>query len=814
MSTSCQGELLLLSHQYKRAAEVLQEVLETSADEWGVFLQFLDACLEKPFDGAVSVSYDKEIRNLGSSSGCLQKEEAEKRLQDASAFIEMLQSKDHGELRRGPFLGSIEIEKRRFLLKLQGENVTQNNHCFANSLKSSIVDYFKRFGHMVSFVSDIQDYLQFIQRHDCTNLVDLLHEAFNKGEDENPVNLMRRKVSLHQVEMKLGFKAAASDKDVVAYAKDIVKLYVEGLKLSKDLDPQENLHGEELLTIAVTLLIELFCRTKHPGYVGEAILLLEFGLAVRRFSFPYKLMLINLYSTLLCVSAAFDWYKTLDAKNILVETLSHHILPSLIKSTLWSELDSLMKDMIKFYDDYLKEAGDLAILAYRHCNYSKVLEFVQFKERIQHSHNLATVKAEGHILRLKQQGDNPEEVMKVLESINYGREALDWVTEENLKALSFNDDLETRPWWSPAPGESFLTSTFERPLNWQQKATEKQCLQRKEVWCTTLQRRCLLPRLIHLSLGVVTLVKLEEDRETLTKTDMTELKHLVENFGMHLGLSWEKLEGVFSDLSSCKLHLRDLNVEASDLFSLALFWTAYQIASQPSNLAISNNNLVQYPGFLNDLVKSFLAELTNSVQSSDDMEPKSPHVDVVASWSAFPSLVSLTTESFAWYSLFLQTWLKSLQPTGKIGKKKKKGTVPVEQQNGSANGDRPTLLDALTTCTRIFCTELEGLISWLTVLLEIPEATKLEAYLEFFGRGRQSEAAVEADVTPVPGLVIHVLESTANESDEYGQRIGSVIQTWNPDLVMKNMLSCQRASLGDLKDLLTLRLKTLQAHKL
>ena len=62
----------------------------------------------------------------------------------------------------------------------------------------------------------------------------------------------------------------------------------------------------------------------------------------------------------------------LDIKNILIETMSHHMLTSLVKSTQWSQLDLMLKDIVKFHEDYVKEAADLVILAYRHCNYSKV----------------------------------------------------------------------------------------------------------------------------------------------------------------------------------------------------------------------------------------------------------------------------------------------------------------------------------------------------------------------------------------------------------------------------------------------------------
>lgn len=68
----------------------------------------------------------------------------------------------------------------------------------------------------------------------------------------------------------------------------------------------------------------------------------------------------------------FFRYKSLDVKNILMETVSHNILPQMLASPLWTDLSNLLKDYLKFMDDHFRESADLTFLAYRHRNYSKV----------------------------------------------------------------------------------------------------------------------------------------------------------------------------------------------------------------------------------------------------------------------------------------------------------------------------------------------------------------------------------------------------------------------------------------------------------
>ena len=66
-------------------------------------------------------------------------------------------------------------------------------------------------------------------------------------------------------------------------------------------------------------------------------------------------------------------FKLLDVKNILMETALHHILPQMLVSPLWTDLNNLLQDYLKFMDDYFRESADLTFLAYRHRNYSKVI---------------------------------------------------------------------------------------------------------------------------------------------------------------------------------------------------------------------------------------------------------------------------------------------------------------------------------------------------------------------------------------------------------------------------------------------------------
>ncbi|KAK1428263.1 hypothetical protein QVD17_17093 [Tagetes erecta] len=182
----------------------------------------------------------------------------------------------------------------------------------------------------------------------------------------------------------------------------------------------ESMYGEELLSMTCNVLVQLFWRTKYVGYLLEAIMVLDLGLKIRSYVWQYKILLLHLCFYWNAPSLAYEWYKSLDVKNILLETVSHHIFPQMLTSTLLVDISDVMKGYLKFMDDHFKESADLTFLAYRHRNYSKVIEIVQFKERLQQSNQYLTAKVESSILQLKRKANSIEEAESVLESLYYG----------------------------------------------------------------------------------------------------------------------------------------------------------------------------------------------------------------------------------------------------------------------------------------------------------------------------------------------------------------------------------------------------------
>eukprot|EP00268_Persea_americana_P065624 TRINITY_DN878_c1_g1_i8.p1 TRINITY_DN878_c1_g1~~TRINITY_DN878_c1_g1_i8.p1 ORF type:complete len:689 (+),score=112.49 TRINITY_DN878_c1_g1_i8:114-2180(+) len=445
-----QGRLLAHARDYVAAAAIFQKVLESCPDDWEYFLHYLDCLLEDDSRWCKgNVGDQTQCSKVVVTGTCnlshLTDEAFDSRISSALSFVQKLQTEVDNDSSRGPYLANLEIEKRRRLYKKSDDR----------KLMEALLKYFGRFGHLACFTSDVEMFLQVLTQNEKAEILEDIMKV-HESPSILPAKALGQVMTSFRLQESTGVTFRLPAFELQSTAARMTEMYCKHLPLSKDLDPQENMHGEELLVMACNVLVQLFWRTRHVGYLLEAIMVLEFGLTIRRYVWQYKILLLHLYSYFCVFPSALDWYKTLDIKNILLETASHHILPQMLRSPLWPDLTDLLDEYLKFMDDHFREAADLTFLAYRHRNYTKAIEFVQFRERLQHSHQYSMIRIEAPILQLKQKAASLEEAECILENLNHGVQLVDLSSEENCKSLTFNEDMQSRPWWTPTPDENYL----------------------------------------------------------------------------------------------------------------------------------------------------------------------------------------------------------------------------------------------------------------------------------------------------------------------------------------------------------------------
>ncbi|XP_042413928.1 N-terminal acetyltransferase B complex auxiliary subunit NAA25-like isoform X1 [Zingiber officinale] len=771
-----QGRLLARACNYSAATEIFERVLVSCPDDWEVFLCYLGCLLEDDLnwlkmDATMQICSPSFDDNGACKANHLSNDEFNSRISSAVSLVQRLQTDCNGGFVRGAFLANIEIERR---CRLCG---TKHDDNFVEAL----LTYFYRFGHLSCFASDVENFLHLLTLEEKDKFLEKLMKTL-ESPPASPLKALDQAISIFKVHESLGVMFSLPLTDLEVTTKRMLQMYCKNLTLSKDLDPQENMHGEELLSMISNILVVLFWRTRILGYLLEAIMVLEYGLTIRRYVWQYKIQLVHLYSLLGALPLAYEWYCMLEVKNILVETVSHHILPQMLNSPLWSETGDLLSDYLKFMDDHLRESADLTSVAYRHRNYSKVIEFVQFKERLGHSSRLLTARLDVPILQLKQKANSLEEVECIFENLNCGSKLLEMSNEDKMKILTFNEDFHARPWWSPTPNINYLADNFEEGFPWLKEKLnkKKKAVEEEGIVKKLIERKSLLPRLIYLSIQISPIsLKGNVGNGSLHDADaIKEIKSLLEKYARNIGLSFDDAMSLLLAIFKGQKPLKDLGPDIISWLNFTVFVNAWnlcchQLESPRKDSSMNSWSVVDY------MLRSCISEqLTH------------PETVLAVPGSNLPVLVQLVAEPLAWHILVIQSCIRSMLPAGK----KKKKTGLVDSLNSSY---------AHAVCDSVQCliSVLQDIGKWVSNQIRKSEDQDVDRLLSHLQRSSSQEEL---------GSILSILEASESMSvSEVGERISAALQSWSAATVCRKISAAQHSLLSQFLSICESKLKLL-----
>ncbi|KAJ4779209.1 hypothetical protein LUZ62_063466 [Rhynchospora pubera] len=770
------GRLLGQSCNYAAASEVLQKILAMRPDDYETFLQYLCYLLEEDIDWSKHTSGGFCIECISSSKSKLSEEEFDIRLSSALSFVEELQKDAVQNCTRGPYLAAIEIERRRSL------NGNSNN----SKVVEALVNYYERFGHYPCFATDVERYLNGLNEQEKAELLDKISNKFSVNSE---VHTLGRAVTIYRMQEICSSLWKTSIQDLETTTLEKMKLFCKSLHLSKELDQQESMFGEELLFMATNTLVLLFWRTKKLGYLLEAILVVEFGLRIRRHANLLKVLLVHLYLFLGAFHSACDWYQTLDVKNILLETISHHILPQMLISPHFNKASDLMKEYLKFADDHSRDSGDLTCLAYRHRNYSRAIEFVAFHMKLRNSSQYLISKLDSFILDLKLSANNLDEVEKVLESANYGVKPLELAQSDKLEKLTCNIDSQTRPWWSPSTTVNYLSMPFDEetasvcfgPKPCIHKTNENGGPDKSEI-----ERKSLVPRLVYLSMQAA-LSAPKENAETTnggasSATIAVELGSLLERYARSIGFSFSDAIDAILSISTGEKSFKEFS-DIVSCISFAIFVNAWNASlSRTEN---SGQKTISWES-VDKLITSCVREIISSMGPA-----------LTSTGSEVLVLVQLVAEPLSWHIWIMQSFIKSLVPLGK--RKKKSG------QSDKQNINIP-LMKAIHASVHCVSDAIGEVRKWVSDQLNRSEDLDLDFLMTHL---------TSADNSVGTGKILNVIKESLGvvEKSEVGDRIYDSVKSWDPTSVLRNLIGSQRKLLADFSQITDSKLRVLDSMK-
>ncbi|KAK4492110.1 hypothetical protein RD792_002907 [Penstemon davidsonii] len=242
-----QGRLLARARDYAAAAGIFQKVLELCPDDWEHFLQYLgclledDSILAKVTDPIRPLNYI-ECKNLE-----LPEEVFDSRMSNAVNFVKKVMAESQDNSVRCPYLAHLEIERIKFLLR-KGD---------ADKVVEDLMQYFRRFGHLTCFTADVEMFLQVLDNDKKSEFLKNLEKEC-EASTSAPTKALGQSLTVFKIQNLIGDVFALPVDDLENLAVRMTEMFCKNLPLSKELDAQESMYGEELLSMACNILVQVF----------------------------------------------------------------------------------------------------------------------------------------------------------------------------------------------------------------------------------------------------------------------------------------------------------------------------------------------------------------------------------------------------------------------------------------------------------------------------------------------------------------------------------------------------------------------------
>jgi len=197
--------------------------------------------------------------------------------------------------------------------------------------------------------------------------------------------------------------------------------------------------------LAANVMYDLSRRENKSDHLFEALCLLQYVLRNSTSNFHVKLLSLKIYHLFGCQVGAQEMYEYLDIKQIQLDSMGYVHCQLLPLGGRFSGTRNVYDATLKFFTNSYKERLEYIALTYRFCTFSKMEEFMNFKERLTNSLQYVACSVEAQICDLVSCYGNIQQNLTAYAamSIEPAEDRIAW------HELSDNRDLEAVIRWDP-----------------------------------------------------------------------------------------------------------------------------------------------------------------------------------------------------------------------------------------------------------------------------------------------------------------------------------------------------------------------------
>lgn len=457
-----EAKLTTITRNWTRANEVYRKLLsECGCGDWNHLMGYFQTIVE-----LYNVCQDISLFEQG------------------LAYLQGLQEQEDNKMQRGLYLAELELYR------------IQYKTCVTEDIPMQVVKlliaYVERFGSKTCCLADILPIVDSFSKvldaapaqlpKSCfTEFTSWLwkhydEHAITPSSDESQVKnsqmSLKRRILCVQLQYHVGHYKHMEESALCEAATKLSTEYRNTLWLNVSAagGQREVQQGDDLVLLVVQMLLDLYNRSNGQStsvaskmnlgnkvYLLQAAALLEFALKQSPYNYFFKVSLIFVYGALGCIDQAIYLFKSLDIKQIMLDSLSYLILDEMIAFGRLEEVQSLCSKIKELHASSGVDAPEGMVKAYSLGVYSKALEITEFQQkRMKNSHQLAIANNEIQIAQLFSSGESTNKLMEFLMEGDFA----------NIKALSdpsclsSNQDRSMRASWLHLASPNVMASNY------------------------------------------------------------------------------------------------------------------------------------------------------------------------------------------------------------------------------------------------------------------------------------------------------------------------------------------------------------------
>ncbi|XP_055382876.1 phagocyte signaling-impaired protein [Condylostylus longicornis] len=413
--------LLKLLGKWAELNQLLKNLLLTDRDRWDYYQDYIASVFELHRISEV----DENGCNL---------------MDNCQDFLCQLMEAERKKV-RGPYLARLELHKQ---MRANNLNAAE----LLGEFSDLIIEYYHLFGDKPCCTLDISLFLSSVCLEERIILATrLLKESGITAASlpQGKLQMQKHICSLQVSRICGGHINLGLDHSLALYT--ALKLHYEnGFSafgkelLSTDMGP-----SDAYALLAANIMFDLTLTEKNSKYLMEAVYLLQYVLKNSPSNFHVKLLLLKSYHYLGCIYGAQQIYDLLDIKHIQLDSMGYlHCALLSQYGHLWA-IKSVYETTLKFFTNSYKERLEYIAMSYKFGSFTKLVEFMDFRDRLWNSIHYATISAEELLLELITLSGGIQQNLNTfkLMSIKPSEDRISW------DELADNRDLSVVINWDP-----------------------------------------------------------------------------------------------------------------------------------------------------------------------------------------------------------------------------------------------------------------------------------------------------------------------------------------------------------------------------